>query len=126
MPSNLHAFFFLFLAVVVIPAAYLGICFHIAETRRQPALYVAYFMLFGILGGASLCMAWAAFYGNHPIGAAPFLIVVLYAPFALLLAALLFRLTKIRNRLDNIMMAVSAVCGAMLLCVFFVVPRLSR
>jgi hypothetical protein len=66
----------------------------------------------------ALTLAWGAFYGSHPIGAIPFVLVIFCTPVALLIASLLIRLTKQRNRMDRVTMFVSGSVGALLLCFF--------
>jgi hypothetical protein len=88
------------LALVVVPALFLGLCLRMARRKVHRFCYPAYFFLFGIVGG--LCLAVVL----SPSGLAAVCMVFLMtlAPLASLGASACLNFAKGRGRFENVAM----------------------
>jgi hypothetical protein len=102
------------LALVVVPAVFLVLCFRMARRKVHRFCYPAYFFLFGIAGG--LCLA----VGLSPSGLAAACMVFLMtlAPLASLGASACLNFCRNRGRFENVAMILGYGYSGLILTAF--------
>jgi len=91
---------FLLLAGAIVPLAYIGTCVWLFRRRVHWMTYIAYFVLFGLVGGACLALALS------PSGLAALCIVFLMTvgPIGSLVCSLGLQLIRTRSKAETIAM----------------------
>ena len=89
---------FLTLALLIVPIAYIALCIRMKSYRPSGLCYVAYFVLFGTVGG------WCLAFGLSPSGLAATCIVFLItlAPPACLVFSLVLQFRLIRTQFEEV------------------------